>query len=118
MTSSLPAARGTRAPKQEQLTAFRAQLEEQRGFRVDQLRLLCLTGVRATRGSREITASLMGGARSALREVTAALKRMDEGSYGLCTSCGERLPLERLEVLDDIGAAHRQAARDFAGDWI
>jgi hypothetical protein len=102
MTSSLPAARVPRAPTLEQLIAFRAQLEEQRGFRIDQLRLLCVTRVRASRGSREVTASLMDGARCALREVKAALQRMDEGSYGLGTSCGERLPLERLEVLPQV----------------
>ena len=40
----------------------------------------------------EITASLLAGARSALRDVTAALQRMDDGSYGRCTSCGGDSP--------------------------
>ena len=33
-----------------------------------------------------------------LREVEAALDRMNEGSYGLCQDCGEEIPLARLEV--------------------
>ena len=79
----------------EQLQAFRAQLLEQRGFRVDQLRLLCTTPTRPSRTAREVTAALKAGARSALR-------RMDEGSYGLCISCGEPLPIERLEILPQV----------------
>lgn len=33
-----------------------------------------------------------------LREVNAALRRVDAGSYGLCTDCGQQIPLERLEA--------------------
>jgi hypothetical protein len=86
----------------EQLQVFRAQLIEQRGFRVDQLRLLCTTPTRQSRSGREVTAALKAGARSALREVEAALRRMDEGSYGVCISCGEGLPIERLEILPQV----------------
>lgn len=90
------------AVRTEQLQTFRAQLVEQRGFRIDQLRMLCRTPTRPSRSAREITATLKAGARSALRDVEAALRRMDEGSYGLCISCGEVLPLERLEVLPQV----------------
>lgn len=88
--------------RSEQLQAFRAQLIEQRGFRVDQLRMLCLTPTRPSRSAREVTAALKTGARSALQEVEAALRRMDEGSYGLCISCGEPVPVERLEILPQV----------------
>ena len=86
-------------PTAEQLRTFRLQLIEQRGFRVDQLRGLCVAPPRPSRSAREVTATLKAGARSALREVEAALARMDEGSYGRCTGCGEQLAIERLEVL-------------------
>lgn len=86
----------------EQLQTFRAQLIEQRGFRTEQLRMLCRTPSRPSRSAREVAATLKAGARSALREVEAALRRMDEGSYGLCISCGEPLPIERLEILPQI----------------
>lgn len=33
-----------------------------------------------------------------LREVEAALARMDEGTYGLCERCGDEIPEERLEA--------------------
>ena len=32
-------------------------------------------------------------------EVVAALTRLDEGSFGLCESCGNRIASERLEAL-------------------
>ncbi len=33
-----------------------------------------------------------------LREVEAALQRMEMGSYGLCEECGNEIPYERLKV--------------------
>ena len=33
-----------------------------------------------------------------LREVEAALERMDRGTYGLCETCGAQIPPERLEA--------------------
>lgn len=32
-------------------------------------------------------------------EVVAALTRLDEGGYGICESCGNRIASERLEAL-------------------
>ena len=31
-------------------------------------------------------------------QVEAALRRLDDGRYGLCETCGEAIPAERLEV--------------------
>jgi DnaK suppressor protein len=36
-----------------------------------------------------------------LAGLTQALKRMDEGTYGTCTACGEEIPLARLEVFPE-----------------
>jgi DnaK suppressor protein len=33
-----------------------------------------------------------------LRAVVAALRRMDDGTYGTCTDCGIDIPFERLQV--------------------
>lgn len=33
-----------------------------------------------------------------LREIDAALRRIEEGSYGLCSVCGIAIPLARLRV--------------------
>ncbi len=37
--------------------------------------------------------------RGTLREVEAALERMDAGSYGRCQKCGQPIAEERLEAL-------------------
>lgn len=34
-----------------------------------------------------------------LAAVEAALARVDEGTYGVCTGCGRSIPAERLEVI-------------------
>ncbi|WP_378145071.1 TraR/DksA family transcriptional regulator [Cnuibacter sp. UC19_7] len=33
-----------------------------------------------------------------LADIDAALLRVDDGTYGLCATCGHPIPLERLEV--------------------
>ncbi|NIR37045.1 MAG: hypothetical protein GWN07_13970, partial [Actinobacteria bacterium] len=34
-----------------------------------------------------------------LHKVERALERVEEGTYGICESCGESIPVARLEVL-------------------
>ena len=95
---------------QRQLAAFRAQLEEQRRFRLDQLDELRTID---PDNASEVTEVLAAGAHIALRDVLAALHRMDTGDYGRCTDCGCSVPLERLEVLPQVGqclACSRDAA--------
>ena len=48
---------------------------------------------------RELDEGLEEDARGQLRDVEAALARMDEGSYGTCAVCGREIPLERLEAV-------------------
>jgi RNA polymerase-binding transcription factor DksA len=76
-------------------------LEEQREFRLDQLLALRRPNSRSPLrgGNREITVALTVGAQNALSEVLAALRRMDEGTYGTCERCGGPIDIERLEVL-------------------
>jgi DnaK suppressor protein len=83
-----------------QRAAFRAQLEQQKDFRLEQLAELRAIDPRNT---SEVTEVLAAGARVALDDVRAALYRLDSGSYGWCTDCGAALPLERLEVLPQVG---------------
>ncbi len=47
---------------------------------------------------RERTMSLARHARSQLHQIEAALARMDDGTYGRCTSCGTAIPAARLEA--------------------
>ena len=113
-TTRFPAARGPAVPTDAQLAAFRAQLEEQRRFRLEQLADLREIDPDNT---SEVTEVLASGARAALREVLAALHRMDTGSYGSCTDCGTALPVERLEVLPQVGQCLtcRRAADQLSG---
>ncbi|MEX0835594.1 MAG: TraR/DksA C4-type zinc finger protein [Nitriliruptor sp.] len=51
----------------------------------------------ATEERSELLASLEQ-ARQRVRAVDEALHRMDEGTYGTCVDCGDRIPAERLEI--------------------
>jgi DnaK suppressor protein len=43
--------------------------------------------------------SLLVNEQALLTEVLSALKRIDEGTYGLCVTCGNPIPEERLEAI-------------------
>lgn len=43
--------------------------------------------------------ALIEGLQNSHREITAALKRIDEGTYGKCERCGRDIPMERLEAI-------------------
>lgn len=85
----------------QRLLPFRAALEEQRQFRLDQLAELA--GVRRPVGEGDprvaVTVALERSARVALADIDAALQRIDAGSYGKCTYCGDGISVERLEIL-------------------
>ena len=48
---------------------------------------------------RELDYTLEENSGHVLQEIEAALKRIDDGSYGLCAGCGKPIELERLEYL-------------------
>lgn len=85
------------------LTEIRAELEEQRQFRAEQIERLGTDADEAIRSGDdvrlEVTRSLTAAAQTALAEINAALRRLDAGEYGVCEDCGGSIPLERLEVL-------------------
>jgi DnaK suppressor protein len=113
-TASDATSAAAQAVTPRQLAAYRTQLEEQRRFRLDQLDELKAIDPGNT---SEVTEVLAAGARVALRDVLAALYRMDAGTYGSCTDCGGAVPLERLEVLPQVGqclACSRHAAQQAA----
>ena len=99
--STLRRSSKTAALTEDELATFRAMLEEQRDFRLDQLAALRRpqTRHRLGSGSREISVVLTVGAETALHEVLAALRRMAAGTYGRCTECGAAIGVERLEIL-------------------
>ncbi|MGI8882600.1 MAG: TraR/DksA family transcriptional regulator [Jatrophihabitans sp.] len=104
-----------------QLTEFAAALEEQRGFRIEQLTKLDSATSRGSwvsvddpRG--EVSDALRAAARNALSEIKAAVERIEAGTYGLCEACAAEIPLERLEILPAAGLCMRCAhAREQRG---
>jgi DnaK suppressor protein len=47
---------------------------------------------------RELDYTLEENSEHLLGEIDAALKRIDDGTYGVCTNCGKQIPAERLEA--------------------
>jgi DnaK suppressor protein len=47
---------------------------------------------------REIDFTLGENSGQVLVDIDAALKRIDDGTYGTCVSCGNEIPLGRLEA--------------------
>ena len=48
---------------------------------------------------REVDESLEDNAEEIVREIDAALERIDAGTYGICVNCGEPIPEERLDAV-------------------
>ncbi len=48
---------------------------------------------------RERDLSLSENVKDILQRVNEALTRIEEGTYGICEICGEKIPEERLEAL-------------------
>jgi DnaK suppressor protein len=51
------------------------------------------------KGRDAVTAALEAMTRAALDEITAALTRLDAGTYGTCEGCEYTIPDERLEFM-------------------
>ena len=47
----------------------------------------------------EMNRALEANLREQLRDTEEALRRFEEGTYGVCTNCGREIPLERLEAM-------------------
>lgn len=99
--STLPARAAPGTFTSDQLAGLRRALEQQRAFRVEQLAQLRRPGQRGPLSSadEEVLYSLRDAALAALHDVQRALWRMDDGTYGRCTSCREPLAVERLEIV-------------------
>jgi RNA polymerase-binding protein DksA len=64
---------------------------------------------------REMDYTLEENSEAVLREIDAALQRIDDGSYGVCEVCGKPIGEERLEAMPwtrlCIDDARKQASR-------
>lgn len=48
---------------------------------------------------QDLTLSLLGSEKDALEQVEGALKRIEEGTFGLCDECGAKIPKARLAAI-------------------
>jgi len=92
-TAQAAAPRGIRS----HLPEFRSALEQQRQFRVDQIRELAVESAGATTAADEpriqVAAAVRTAAQAALAGIDAALHRLECGSYGTCEQCETAIPL-------------------------
>ncbi len=54
--------------------------------------------VSANTYSRDVLLNLSETQRQKIRDIDAALERIDQGEYGVCTRCGEEIAPRRMEV--------------------
>jgi DnaK suppressor protein len=118
-SSDHPGRRNPRATGQslnaEFLATARATLLTQRSFRVQQLQELGTVTAHAEDDAarREVRVRLRAAAKSALRDIDGALRRIKGGHYGRCPACGDALSMERLRALPMTrlcGRCHRATA--------
>lgn len=87
-----------------ELRTLRDRLLEERRFRLTQLTALREELAEDPRASHdEVAITLRSGASAALGDIEAALLRMDEGAYGVCTGCRDAISPERLDALPMAG---------------
>lgn len=73
----------------------------------------------ATEGYRkEFLYSLSDSERQTLLQVEDALRRMDEGTYEECTSCGNKIPLPRLRAIPWASLCIECQEREEAGEAL
>jgi DnaK suppressor protein len=93
----------------ERLLALRATLQgdmtqmEDNALNKDHARTTSMPIDMAELGSgnfdQEFTLSLLGNEKDALNQIDAAIKRIEDGSYGRCETCGVQIPKARLNAL-------------------
>ena len=88
---------------------LRVRLERNRVEREEQLHRL--SAVRPDNAPDVVADAYRASVERILSETEAALRRMDNGTFGRCESCGELIPLERLESVPHanccVGCAQR-----------
>lgn len=88
----------------EQLLRMRADLLREVNESYETCRELGQDGVpdigdmSANAYSRDVLFNLSETQRRQIRDIDAALERIDKGEYGVCMNCGEKIAERRLEV--------------------
>ena len=102
------------------LSSLRADLEEQRRFRVHQIKQLGAASIEpgsvVDEPHQQVNVALRAAAIALLADINAALVRIDRGCYGRCEQCDIDIPLERLQVLPMVKLCMR-CQRSHQGEW-
>jgi DnaK suppressor protein len=64
---------------------------------------------------QELTLNLMGNEEGVLEQIDAALKRIEDGSYGRCEECGHNIAKARLDAIPYAALCVRCASREETG---
>ena len=96
--------------------AAAAALREQHRFRLEQLAELSATDGVPGDPVDEVRAALWDAATHALAEISAALERIETGTYGECLACAAPIAMERLEIVP-MAAYCMACQRDREGAW-
>ena len=80
---------------------LRDTLEEQFQRHTKELTELTVRSRRPDHGGydRDALAALIAAASRGVADTAQALRRMADGTYGICERCTGRIPVERLEIL-------------------
>ncbi|GAA2710168.1 TraR/DksA family transcriptional regulator [Micromonospora olivasterospora] len=79
------------------IDALRATLTSE--FEAHTARLTQLTADTGDPSDPHTQAALIATVRQSLEQITDALRRITEDTYGACERCGSTIPAERLEIL-------------------
>lgn len=101
-----------KSPKRNGYQALRKRLEEQRQEILDMYERDLQVGQKSSDEgaedlvdransayNREFMLSISGGERQVLLEIEQALERMEEGEFGSCVHCEEKIPVKRLQAV-------------------
>lgn len=87
-----------RALLNEQIALQHAALAEQDEALLDATEAVVESAVTT---EREVAHAFVQLTRDTTGEIEAALARIDDGTYGTCSSCGTTVPFERLEAIPE-----------------
>lgn len=85
---------------QDPMEQLRDTLEGQFQRHTDELTELTVRSRRPDHGGydRDTLAALIAAASRGVADTALALRRMADGTYGICERCTVRIPVERLEI--------------------
>ena len=100
-TSTASLTEADRAELRALLQRLRAENEDDLRRARETLAELGANGILVDPAMREVSTNaeyLLDDASTIIGRIDAALGRMEDGTYGVCTSCGQPIPIGRLRV--------------------